>query len=46
MTANYVVTQIETGRKSLHTGRELMEQGLPLVITAKPGEALVRYKRQ
>jgi alpha-galactosidase len=41
----YTVTDLDaTGSKEL-TGREMMEEGLPVVIKAKPGAVVITYKR-
>jgi alpha-galactosidase len=43
--ARYAVTNLdETGSTEL-TGRELMDDGLPVVIKAKPGAVVITYKR-
>jgi alpha-galactosidase len=43
--AQYTLTNLDaTGSREL-TGRELMDAGLPVVIKAKPGAAVITYKR-
>ncbi len=43
--ARYEISDLATGRTSLHDGQELADHGLPLAIGAKPGAAVVRYRR-
>lgn len=43
-TAKYEITDLDHGRRGTMTGKELMENGLPVEIKAKPGAALIIYK--
>jgi hypothetical protein len=43
--ARYEITDLDSGRSASVSGRELTEHGLPLVIKAKPGALVVRYRR-
>ena len=43
--ASYVVTDIDTGHSQNMTGHELMNEGIKVMISGKPGAALVTYKR-
>ncbi|MHB1461439.1 MAG: NPCBM/NEW2 domain-containing protein [Armatimonadota bacterium] len=43
--ASYTVTDLDTNGTSVHTGKELMEKGLDITIAAKPGSALIVYKK-
>jgi alpha-galactosidase len=45
-TAQYVVTNLDTGVQNRASGRELMEKGLAVVVNSKPGSALLQYKKQ
>jgi alpha-galactosidase len=42
----YVLTNADGGAPEERLGRELMEAGLPVTITHKPGAAVVSYRRQ
>ena len=44
--ASYLVTDLDSGAQQKLTGRELLESGLPAVISKMPGSALITYKRQ
>ncbi len=44
-TAKYTVTNADTGISTVTTGRELMETGIPVTISVKPGAVLIRYKK-
>jgi alpha-galactosidase len=43
--ARYQVELLDGGAARLHTGRELMEQGLEVQLEKAPATALVRYRR-
>ena len=43
--ARYRVTNLDTEATEESTGRELMERGLTVAITPKPGSALLVYKK-
>jgi alpha-galactosidase len=42
--ARYVVTNPDTAGESTFTGAELLEQGLPVSISTKPGALLLLYR--
>lgn len=44
--ANYLVCNLDTGVQERHRGRVLLNDGLPVTITAKPGVAILTYRRQ
>ncbi len=44
--ADYVVTAIDTGEQQSHSGRDLLDKGLLVTITDKPGTALLTYRKQ
>jgi alpha-galactosidase len=44
--ARYAVRDLDSGAVSEYTGRELLEKGLPVSITAAPGSLLLVYERQ
>ena len=41
---DYTVTALDSGQTTVVKGRELMETGLPVEITARPGAAVFMYK--
>lgn len=43
--SSYRVTDLDTARSVEHTGRDLMEAGLPVTITTRPGSALLIYEK-
>jgi hypothetical protein len=43
--ARYALTDLDAAGSKELTGRELMNEGLPVVIKAKPGAVVVTYKR-
>ncbi|MHB1001612.1 MAG: NPCBM/NEW2 domain-containing protein [Armatimonadota bacterium] len=43
--ASYAVTDIDTGRTETLSGDHLMETGLRVMISDKPGSALISYKK-
>ena len=43
--ARYAVTNLDETGSTEFTSRELMEEGLPVVIKSKPGAAVITYKR-
>jgi hypothetical protein len=43
--ATYEVTNLDTKHLSKQTGREMMEKGLPISITSRPGSAIIVYRR-
>ena len=43
--ARYTFTNIDSGVASAYTGAELMQKGLTVSISAKPGSALLSYKK-
>lgn len=44
--ADYLVTNLDTGVQESRSGRELLNDGLPVTIAAKPGVAILTYQRQ
>jgi len=44
--ADYLVTNLDTGIRERHSGRELLNDGLPVTIAAKPGVTILTYQRQ
>ena len=44
--AGYVVSNIDTGAQGRHSGRVLLNDGLPVTVTAKPGVAIMTYRVQ
>ena len=44
--ANYLVSNLDTGEQERNTGRELINDGLPVTITAKPGVVILTYRKQ
>ena len=44
--ANYLTTDMDSEQTKFYTGKQLMEQGLEITIAAKPGSALIVYKKQ
>ena len=44
--AQYVVTDVDTGKQDKILGKELVETGLLVSITKQPGSALIKYKKQ
>jgi alpha-galactosidase len=43
--ARYSVTDVDSGKSVEATGRDLMENGLAVTVHARPGAALVTYRR-
>ena len=43
--APYQVTDFDVGTPKKMTGKELMEQGLPVQIQARPGSAIMVYRK-
>lgn len=43
---NYLVSNLNTGTQVHRSGRELLKNGLPVTITAKPGAAILTYRKQ
>ena len=43
--ARYQVQSVDLPKATEQTGRELMEQGLSITLTVKPGAALITYKK-
>jgi alpha-galactosidase len=44
--ANYLVTNLDTSVQERRSGRELLNDGLPVTIAARPDAALLTYRRQ
>ena len=44
-TARYLVTDLDGGPPTEMMGRELLEEGLPVVLKARPAAGLITYKR-
>jgi alpha-galactosidase len=44
--ANYLISNLDTGVRESHSGHELLKDGLPVTITAKPGVAILTYRMQ
>jgi alpha-galactosidase len=44
--ANYVLSNLDTGVQEHHSGRELLNDGLPVTIATKPSVAILTYRRQ
>jgi hypothetical protein len=42
---SYVLTDVDSGKESTHTGRELMVSGLEVSIRSHPGVAILAYRR-
>lgn len=43
--ARYAVTDLDSGQAQTLTGRELMDDGLPVAIPAQPGASILTYTR-
>ena len=43
--ARYAVTDVDSGASVEATGHDLMEKGLAVTIPARPGAALVTYRK-
>ena len=43
--ARYALTDLDAAGSKVLTGRELMDEGLPVVIKAKPGAVVITYQR-
>jgi hypothetical protein len=41
--STYVVTSVDGGRDRILSGRQLMNEGLPITIAAQPGAAIYQY---
>jgi alpha-galactosidase len=44
--ADYLVSNLDTGEQEHRSGRELLADGLPVTIAAKPGVVLLTYQKQ
>jgi len=44
--ARYVVTNLDTSQQQTRSGRELLNDGLPVTLAEKPGVAILTYRRQ
>lgn len=44
--ASYMVRNLDTDKSVTMTGRQMMEDGVPVAIAERPGSAIVYYKRQ
>jgi alpha-galactosidase len=44
--ASYAVTNLDTGASERHSGRELLDDGLAVTMSAKPSVAVLTYRRQ
>jgi len=44
--ASYAVTNLDTGASERHSGRELLDDGLAVTMSAKPSGAVLTYRRQ
>ncbi len=44
-TANYSITDADTNKSIVQTGSELMQKGLSINISNKPGAVLIRYEK-
>jgi alpha-galactosidase len=44
--AKYQVTNLDTGKRSTHAGKELLGKGLEVSLESKPGSALLTYERK
>ena len=44
-TANYEVTNPDAGAAAIISGKDLMQKGLQIEITAQPGAAIIFYKK-
>lgn len=44
--ANYLMSNLDTGVRESHSGHELLKDGLPVTIAAKPGVAILTYRMQ
>lgn len=45
-TARYMITDLDSGSAREFSGLELIEQGVPIQITALPGAVILRYERR
>ena len=43
--ATYQITDLDSGTRRTQSGDELLRQGVPVAVTARPGSALVLYER-
>jgi hypothetical protein len=43
--ARYLVTELDGDAPAQMTGRELLEQGLPVILKEKPAAGLIGYRR-
>jgi hypothetical protein len=43
--ARYEITNFDTGDMGVVSGKDLMEQGLPVDIGTQPGAAIIVYRR-
>jgi hypothetical protein len=44
--AHYTLTNFDVAGTTEMTGRELMDQGIPVNISDRPGAAIVTYKKK
>lgn len=44
--AQYLLTDVATGVSSTMSGRDLMEQGLPVTINERPGALVIQYRKE
>ena len=44
--ATYAVTNLDTGKQQTRSGRELLNDGLPVTLAQKPGIVILTYRRQ
>jgi len=44
--ANYLVCNLDTGVQERHSGRELLNGGLPVTIVDKPGVSILTYRKK
>jgi alpha-galactosidase len=44
--AKYVLTSLDTGEQQTRSGRELLDDGLPVALAERPGVAVFTYRRQ
>lgn len=44
--ATYVLTNLDVPGTTSTSGRELLEQGLAIALAARPGAAIITYRKQ
>ena len=44
--ARYKFTDLDTNRRSEHSGRDLLQTGLPILLDRRPGSCAQTYERQ